>query len=122
MKLNKSLLAIVATAAIVPSVFANTFIGGEVGYVDQPVRSTATREEVRAEYQRFRQHPVFFDGTVFVQGDLGYVAGNQGQSADRHVGGTNTHVMGSNAAPATKVAPTTLTEAERRAYREQYIN
>lgn len=121
MKLRKPLLIASAIAALVPSVFANTFVGGEIGYVDQPVRAANTRAEVQAEYERFRKHPVLTDGTVVLQGEAGYVPANQGQSADRHPAGINTHIMG-NGAAATKVAPSAPTEAERRAYREQYIN
>ena len=122
MKLKNSLFALAASAALAPSVFAGTFVGGELGYVDQPVRGTATRAEVRAEYERFRQHPVLSDGTVYLQGDAGYVSATQGQSADRHPDGTSTHTMGSNAAPSVNAAAPTRTEAERRAYREQYVN
>lgn len=117
MKLNRSLLAAAAAAAFAPTVFANTFVGGELGYVDQPVRGSMTRAEVRAEYERFRQHPVLSDGTVFLQGDAGYVSTAQGAFADRHPDGSNTHRMGNNAAPAAKVAPSAPSGAERRAYR-----
>jgi hypothetical protein len=122
MKLKKSLLALAASAAIVPSVFAGTFVGGELGYVDEPVRGKTARAEVRAEYERFRQHPVLSDGTVFLQGDAGYVSASQGQSADRHPHGTNTHSMGNTAGPSAKGTPSSWTEAQRRAYREQYVN
>lgn len=121
MKLHKSLLIASAVAALAPSAFANTFVGGEIGYVDQPARVTTTRAEVQAEYERFRKHPVLVDGTVVLQGEAGYVPANQGQSADRHPAGVDTHSMG-NGAAATKLAPSALTEAERRAYRDQYIN
>lgn len=114
MKLHKSVFALAAAAAFAPSVFADTLVGGELG--------SMTRAEVRAEYERFRQHPVLSDGTVFLQGEAGYVSATQGQFADRHAEGDNTHSMGSSAAPAAKVVPPTLSEAERRAYREQYIN
>lgn len=97
MKLHKSLLALAAAAAVAPSVFAGTFVGGEIGYVDQPVRGALTRAEVRAEYERFRQHPVLSDGTVVLQGEAGYVPATQGASADRHADGSNTHSMGGNA-------------------------
>lgn len=121
MKLKKSLLIVAATAALAPGAFASTFVGGELGYVDEPARAATTRAQVQAEYERFRTHPVLADGTVVLQGEAGYVPANQGQSADRHPAGVDTHSMG-NAAATTKVFPSAMTEAERRAYREQYIN
>jgi hypothetical protein len=120
MKIRKTLLALSVAAATVPAAYAGNFVGGELGWDSHPVNSAVTREQLQREYQAFRAHPVFFDGTVMIQGELGYVSANQGASADTSPSGPHTHTMGNVGAPAAIAAP--LSEAERRAYREQYIN
>lgn len=53
---------------------ASTFVGGELGFVDQPVASTLTREQVRQDFVAFRRNPILNDGaTLFVGGEQGYV-------------------------------------------------
>ena len=53
---------------------ASTFVGGEAGFVDQPVASTLTREQVRQEFQAFRRNPALNDGaTHYVGGEQGYI-------------------------------------------------
>lgn len=120
MNIRKTFLAVSIAAAAAPAAFAGNFVGGEAGWATHPVSPSLTREQVRSEYEAFRAHPVLFDGTVMIQGELGYVSGNQGVSVDRTPSGPHTHRMGNVGAPAAKFAP--LSEAERRAYREQYIN
>lgn len=123
MNIRKVILAFSVAAAAAPAAFADNFVGGEPGWDTShaaAVNSTRTREEVQREYEAFRAHPVFSDGTVMIQGELGYVSANQGISADRTPSGPHTHALGNAAAPAAKSAP--LTEAERRAIQEQYIN
>lgn len=122
MKVRNTLIALSIAAVAAPAAFANNFVGGELGYDSHPVSSPLTRAQVRQDFQAFRTHPVLSDGTVMVQGELGYVSANQGAFVDREPAGPHTHVMGSNAAQPTLVAPASLTEAERRAYRDQYIN
>ena len=122
MNVRKALIALSIAAAAAPAAFADNFVGGELGYESHPVNSPLTRAQVQKEFEAFREHPVLSDGTVFIQGELGYVSANQGASVDRDPAGPHTHVMGSNAAQSTRVAPAPLTEAERRAYRDQYIN
>lgn len=49
-------------------------VGGELGFVDQPVASTLTREQVRQDFVAFRRNPILNDGaTLFVGGEQGYV-------------------------------------------------
>lgn len=53
---------------------ASTFIGGEAGFVDRPVASTVSREQVRQEFEAFRATPVLNGGaTVYLGGEQGYV-------------------------------------------------
>lgn len=53
---------------------ASTFVGGEAGFVDRPVASTVTREQVRQEFTAFRRNPVLNEGaTVYVGGEQGHV-------------------------------------------------
>lgn len=85
-----------------------------------PGEHAAPREQVQREYEAFRAHPVLADGTVMIEGELGYVSGNQGVSVDRTPSGPHTHALGNSGSPAATPAP--LSETERRAIREQYIN
>lgn len=53
---------------------ASTFVGGEAGFVDRPVASTVSREQVRQEFEAFRSDPLLNGGaTVYVGGEQGYV-------------------------------------------------
>jgi hypothetical protein len=120
MNLRTTLLALCVAAAATPAVYADNFVGGELGYESHPATSRLTREQVRLDYLDFRAHPVLADGTVMLQGELGYVPAIQGAFADRVPAAPHSHVLGGNTGPSTaKAAPT---DAERRAYRDQYIN
>jgi hypothetical protein len=122
MNLRKSLLAVSLVAAL-PAAFATsgaTFVGGEIGFETHPLKSTVTREQVRAELEAFRAHPVAADGTVFVNGEAGFVPAGQAQFADREPATPHTHVLGNTAAPRSAAAP--LTDTQRRDYEQQYIN
>jgi hypothetical protein len=121
MNIRNKLLTLTVALAAVPAAFAGNFVGGELGYETHPVNSASSREQVRREYLEFRTHPVLADGTVVLQGEAGYVPPVQGAFADREPAGPHTHVLGNAAAITPKVAPA-LTEAEQRAYREQYVN
>lgn len=120
MNIRKTFLALSVAAITAPAAFADNFVGGEIGWDTHPLNSNVTREQVQREYEAFRAHPVYSDGTVMIQGEAGYVSAVQGAAFDRVPSGPHTHVMANAAAPATQSAP--LSEAERRAYREQYIN
>lgn len=122
MNIRKTLAILAVASATAPAAFAGNFVGGELGYDTHPVNSPITRAQVQKEFEAFRAHPVYADGTVMVQGELGYVSANQGAFVDREPAGQHTHAMGNNASQVTRAAPAPLTEAERRAYREQYIN
>lgn len=120
MNLRTVFLAIAATAALAPAAFANNFIGGELGYATHPVAGQVTREQLLREYEAFREHPVLSDGTVFVQGEAGYVSLNQGAFADNQPARPHSHVKGdSGSVQAAAAAPS---DAERRARQEQYLN
>lgn len=119
MNFRKTLCALSMIAAL-PAAFASNFVGGELGYETHPVRSNLTREQVRQEYLDFRAHPVLADGTVVLQGEAGYVSPVEGAFADRVPNAPHSHVLGN--AASVSASPATLTEGERRAIREQYIN
>jgi hypothetical protein len=121
MDIRKRILALAVVAAAAPAAFADNFVGGELGFETHPVNSSRTREEVRREYLAFRDHPVLADGTVVLQGDAGYVSPVQGAFADRDPAGPHTHAMANRGTQAA-AAPAPLSEAERRVYREQYVN
>jgi hypothetical protein len=122
MNVRKTLITLAIAAAAAPAAFANNFVGGELGYDTHPVDSL-TRAQVKKDFESFRAHPVLADGTVLMQGEMGYVSADQGAFADRYPAGPHTHVLGNNAAqPNTQAAAQQMTQAELRAYQEQYIN
>lgn len=124
MSFRKTTLALVVAAAAAPAAFASsgaTWIGGEAGFAEHALTSQRTRAEVQQEYLAFRDHPVYADGTVFIQGELGYVPANQGVFADRQPSEPHTHALGNSGSPnVMQAAP--LSDAERRDIRQQYIN
>lgn len=125
MNIRKTFLAMAVAAAAIPTAFANTgttFVGGEVGYQTHGTNSAVTRAQVLDELAAFRAHPVQHDGTVFVGGEIGYASPIDGAFANRSPAGPHTHVLGNTRSPAMAGAAAPLTETERRAYREQYMN
>lgn len=77
MSVRKSLVIFALAAAglsVAQAQSASTWVGGEVGFVDVPVQSTLSREQVRQELLAFRASPVASDGARHVGGEIGYVA------------------------------------------------
>lgn len=123
MDIRKTILALSVAVAAVPAAFADNVVGNEIqNYEPHPRTSNLTREQVQREYEAFRAHPVLSDGTVVVGGELGAVSANQGAFADREPRFPHTHVLGNSPGTVPMAAPMPMTEAERRVYREQYIN
>ena len=122
MNLRNAFLALAATAVLTPAAFANNFVGGELGYDTHPVASTVTREQLQREYEAFRAHPVLSDGTVFIQGEAGFVSPNQGTSADSVPATPHSHVLGNTGSAQAPAAPAALSDWEQRARKEQYLN
>ena len=122
MNMRKTVLALAVASAALPAAYANNFVGGELGWDTSHstnfTNSQITREQLQRDYQAFRDHPVLLDGTVMVQGQLGYVSGTQAAGFDKVPSRPHTHALGNVGAPVAKAAP--MTEAERRAYAEQY--
>ena len=76
MSARSTLLALALVTLGVPAAFAQSasvFVGGERGWVDRPVQSTLSREQVRSEFLQFRGNPVAADGGRFVGGERGYL-------------------------------------------------
>lgn len=76
MSVRKATLILAFAAMSVPAAFAQSnsvFVGGEAGWIDLPVQSTLTRDQVRNEFLQFRSNPVAADGGRFVGGEAGYV-------------------------------------------------
>ena len=76
MSVRTSVIALALATIIAPAAFAQTasvFVGGEAGWIDQPVQSKVTRLQVASEYLQFRSNPVAADGGKFVGGEEGYV-------------------------------------------------
>ena len=75
MSIRTSTIVLALAALALPSAFAQSvsvFVGGERGWVDQPLQSSLTREQVTNEYLAFRANPVAPDGGRFVGGERGY--------------------------------------------------
>ncbi len=76
MSVRTNLIAFALAAAAVPGAFAQTtsvWVGGERGWIDLPVQSTLTREQVNKELLAFQADPVMPDGGRYVGGELGYM-------------------------------------------------
>ena len=76
MSVRTSLIAIALATIAAPAAFAQSssvFVGGERGWVDRPVQSSTTRQQVTSEYLQFSKNPVLADGTRYVGGQEGYV-------------------------------------------------
>ncbi len=75
MSVRKTALIFALAAASLSTAQAqstSTFVGGEIGFIDRPVQSTLTREQVRQEMLAFRANPVSADGSRYVGGEIGY--------------------------------------------------
>lgn len=116
---RNAFLILATTAALTPVAFANNFVGGEIGYDTPRATSSLTRAQVQSEYHAFRSHPVLWDGTVVIQGELGQVSSHQGAFMDSKPG-PHSHVLGNSG--TAKGAPAVLSDAERRAQQQQYLN
>ena len=114
MKIRNSILAFSIAAAAVPAAFAASSLGS------QPFDSQVTRAQVQHELQEFSAHPVLYDGTVLLHGELGYVSADQVGIAYREPHG-QTHVLGSSGARDSTAAAPPVSAAEHRAEREQYM-
>jgi len=74
--IRNTAVALALAASALPAALAQSgsvFVGGEAGWIDLPVRSNLTREQVREEFLQFRKNPVGPDGGRFVGGEAGYV-------------------------------------------------
>jgi hypothetical protein len=108
------ILALAATGGLSAAQADSIFVGGERGWVDRPLQSTLTREAVRQEFLAFRANPVAPDGGRFVGDQEGYVFP---QHTYARVNGewVCTDKIAHNSPPNPN-----KTDAERRAFRQQY--
>lgn len=73
MSFRTSTIVLALATIAAPAAFAqSTFVGGELGWIDQPVQSSLTRQQVTNDYLAFRSNPVAPDGGQFVGGEMGY--------------------------------------------------
>lgn len=110
-------IVLALAASTVPAVFAQSisvFVGGERGWVDVPLQSSLSREQVRNEFLAFRANPVAPDGGRFVGGEMGYIFP---QHTYARVNGewVCTDKIAHNPPP-----PAIMTPAERSAFRAMY--
>lgn len=76
MSVRSNTIIIALATLAVPAAFAQSaavFVGGEAGWIDRPVQSSLTREQVTSAYLQFRSNPVAPDGGRIVGGEMGYV-------------------------------------------------
>lgn len=93
----------------------NDWVGGEIGFVDRPVQSTLAREQIRKEFEAFRNSPVAPDGAEFVGGEVGYMF-PQHTYARQKGSWVRTDSIPHNPKPSLN-----KTDAERRLFLEQYF-
>lgn len=76
MSVRTNVIAIALATIAVPAAFAQSssvFVGGERGWIDRPVQSSSTREQVTNEFLQFRSNLVAPDGGRYVGGQAGYI-------------------------------------------------
>ena len=72
----KSVFVLAIAAAAISTAQAQStsvWVGGEAGFVDLPVQSSLTREQVSQALLDFRANPVAADGARYVGGEMGYL-------------------------------------------------
>jgi len=117
MSVPQTALVLALSAMALPAAFAQSataFVGGERGWVDQPVQSTQSREQVRSAFLAFRANPVAADGGQFVGGEAGYIF-PQHTYAYRNGQWVCTDRIAHNPKPSVN-----WTDAQRRLFLEQY--
>ncbi len=120
MLFRKTAATLALAALTAPAVFAGTdatWVGGEIGFVGRPVQSTPSRADVRKEFLEFRANPVTADGGQLVGGEAGYVWHQHTYVVQR---GTKVHADKYAIHAAQPSRP--MSNAERRAVQEQYVN
>jgi hypothetical protein len=120
MSVRKTAFALALAAASIPAAFANsdaTWVGGEVGFEMHAVQSNLTRAQVQQEFKAFRNNPVTADGGTMVGGEAGYVPP---QHSYAFLGGKLVHT--DKIAHNTPKPSLSMTQGERRVFKEQYAN
>ncbi|MCM2250736.1 MAG: DUF4148 domain-containing protein [Ramlibacter sp.] len=117
MSIRTHTIVLALASMALPAAFAQSasvFVGGERGWIDLPVQSSLTRDQVTREYLAFRKSPVAPDGGRFVGGEMGYVFP---QHTYARINGewVCTDKIAHNPAP-----PAIKTPAERSAFLRQY--
>ena len=114
MSIRTSTIVLALATAAAPVFAQSVFVGGERGWIDQPVQSAQTRQQVTSDYLAFRSNPVAPDGGTFVGGEMGYVfpAHTYARVNGQWV---CTDKIAHNPAPAA-----VKSNAERRAFQAQY--
>jgi hypothetical protein len=117
MSVRTNVIAIALATLAVPAAFAQSssvFVGGERGWVDGPVKSSTTRQQVTNEYLQFRSNPVMADGGRYVGGQEGYVF-------PKHIVALqNGQLVCADNIPHNPPPPTITSNAQVRAFKQQY--
>ena len=116
MSVRTSLVVIALATLAAPAAFAQSssvFVGGERGWVDGPVQSSTTRQQVTNEYLQFRSNPVMADGGR-------YVGGQEGYRFPQHIVAFQNGKLVCFDKIAHNPAPATPSNAEMRAFKQQF--
>lgn len=120
----RKVASVAALAAMLsPSVFANTgttWVGGEAGFESHPTQSSRTRTQVLSDLEAFRRNPTTADGGRAVGGEAGFVP-HQHQYATRDGQRVHNDQFPPTSSRAADASPA-ISDSERRAMREQYLN
>lgn len=122
MSIRKTAVAFTLAALASPLVFATSgasWVGGEAGFATHPVQSNRTSAQVQEELRAFRGNPVTADGGRSVGGEIGYVPHQHVYTVQ---GGKRVHGDSFGVEETRLMGAAPLSDAERRAVREQYIN
>ena len=116
MSVRTNVIAIALATLAAPAAFAQSssvFVGGERGWVDGPVKSSTTHQQVTNEYLQFRNNPVMADGGRYVGGQAGYVF-------PQHIVAFQNGSLVCVDKIAHNPAPATPSNGEMRAFKQQY--
>jgi hypothetical protein len=116
MSIRTNVIAIALATLAAPAAFAQSssvFVGGERGWIDGPVQSSTTHQQVTNEYLRFHSNPVMADGGRYVGGEVGYLF-------PQHIVAFQNGTLVCVDKIAHNPPPATPSNAEMRAFKQQF--
>lgn len=120
MSFRKTVFILALVSSSIPAAFASsgtTFVGGEIGFESHAMPGNKSRADVQKEFLAFRKNLMTTDGGTYVGGEVGYIAPQHSYAI---VGGKLLHTDSIN--HNMQKPSLTMTDAERRLYKEMYAN